>query len=201
MKKLLLPLAVLALLSFTVTDNNLTREERNTASKSLKETQERVTSTIKGLSTAQLNFKPTPESWSVAECLEHITISEYSIFEMLQGTLQSEADPSRRGEVTLSDEQLIVVVTDRSNKVKTQEPFEPTGKYGSVEETLESFLTKRKSNIRFVMNTQDDLRNRYQQFPFGLADSYQILLLISAHTERHVAQMEEVMSHDTFPKE
>ncbi|HCO82594.1 MAG TPA: DinB family protein, partial [Arenibacter sp.] len=46
---------------------------------------------------------------------------------------------------------------------------------------------------------QDDLRNRYQQLPFGTVDAYQILLFMSGHTERHIKQMEEVMDDEDFP--
>jgi hypothetical protein len=90
---------------------------------------------------------------------------------------------------------------DRSQKVKTGEAFEPSGKYGSLEETVEEFKAKRKDHIEYVQNTQDDLRNRYQELPFGTVDAYQILLFMSGHTERHVQQMEEVMDDMDFPEE
>ena len=101
--------------------------------------------------------------------------------------------------VKVTDEGLIAMIEDRSNKVKTGEPFEPSGKYGSFEETVEEFKTKRKEHIGFVKNTQDDLRNRYQQLPFGTIDAYQILLFMSGHTERHIKQMEEVLDDEDFP--
>lgn len=41
-------------------------------------------------------------------------------------------------------------------------------------------------------------RHHYAQFPFGAVDDFQMLLFISAHTERHVAQMQEV-SPKGFP--
>jgi hypothetical protein len=155
--------------------------------------------TLEGLNEAQLNYKVTDDSWSIAECAEHIAISENMIFGMLQGTLANEPDPSKRGEVKVSDEGLIAMIEDRSNKVKTSEPFEPSGKYGSFEETVEEFKTKRKEHIEYVKSTQDDLRNRYQQLPFGTVDAYQILLFMSGHTERHIKQMEEVMDDEDFP--
>jgi hypothetical protein len=36
--------------------------------------------------------------------------------------------------------------------------------------------------------------------PFGVADTYQALLLIPAHTERHLAQINEVKASAGFPK-
>ena len=53
----------------------------------------------------------------------------------------------------------------------------------------------------YLKDTADDLRNHYAQSPFGTLDGLQVLLFMSGHTERHVAQMEEVMAHADFPKE
>lgn len=93
------------------------------------------------------------------------------------------------------------MIADRSKKVQTSEAFEPSGKYGSFKETVEEFKSKRSAHIDFVKSTREDLRNRYQQLPFGTIDAYQILLFMSAHTERHIGQMEEVMANEDFPVE
>ena len=42
---------------------------------------------IDGLSPAQLAFKAAPGRWSIAECAEHITLSEDLIFKMAQRAL------------------------------------------------------------------------------------------------------------------
>tara|TARA_R110002033_G_scaffold99500_1_gene147934 strand:- start:91 stop:696 length:606 start_codon:yes stop_codon:yes gene_type:complete len=201
MKKLILPLVVLAILAFGVIGSTLTDAEREFAVKEMTQSHDHFLNAIQGLSEEQLNYKVNDDSWSIAECAEHIAISENMIFGMLQGTLTTEADPSKRQEVKVSDEQLIAMIEDRSNKVKTSEPFEPSGKYGSFEETVEEFKSKRKEHIDYVKSTQDDLRNRYQQLPFGTIDAYQILLFMSGHTERHITQMEEVMDDEDFPME
>ncbi|QNJ99168.1 DinB family protein [Constantimarinum furrinae] len=199
MKKFILPLLVLALVSFTVADTPLTEAERDFAIYELNASHKHMMEVLDGLTEDQLNYKSTPDSWSIAECAEHIAISEENIFGMLQGTLQSDADPSKRSEVKLSDEELLKMIKDRSNKVKTSEPFEPTGKYGSFEATVDAFNNKRKANMDYVLNTQDDLRNRYAQLPFGTIDAYQVLLFMSGHTERHVKQMEEIIEDPDFP--
>ena len=200
MKKLLLPMLMVALVSYTFTGTTLTKEERNFAKAELKKSSKLLQKAVKGLSPAQLSFKPGPESWFIAEITEHIAISENNIFGMLQGTLKSEPDPSRRAEAKLTDQQVLTMITDRTNKVKTQAAFEPTGQFGSQDATLAAFLKKRESNIDFVKNTKEDLRNRYQQLPFGIIDAYQILLFMSGHTERHVLQIEEVKANEGFPK-
>lgn len=200
MKKILLPFLVLAMVSFTGTDTTLTKAERKLAITEMNRTSDLLLNAIKGLSEAQLNFKSSPESWSVAECTEHIAISENNIFGMLEGALKTEADPSKRSDVKMTDKQVLAMIVDRTNKVKTIKPFEPTGSYGGHEAAVDAFLEKRKANIEFVKTTKEDLRNRYQQLPFGTVDAFQILLFMSAHNERHVKQIEEVKANENFPK-
>ncbi len=201
MKKIILPILVLALLGFTNFNIKLTDAERKMAVAELKETQDHLNSVVDGLSEEQLNFKSSPESWSVAECAEHLAISENAIGQMLQGALQAPADPSKRDSVKMSDEKVLAIITNRDQKVKTQEAFEPTGKFGSHEETLKAFNTKREEHTEYMKNTEDDLRNHYGQLPFGTIDGLQIVLFMSGHTERHVKQMEEVIEHEDFPEE
>ncbi|MCW9038075.1 DinB family protein [Altibacter sp.] len=201
MKKFLLPLVAVLLLSFTASENKLTEAERDFAIFELNKSRELLLTALDGLTEAQLNYKSSPESWSIAECVEHIAISENNIFGMMQGNLKSEADASRRAEVKMNDEQVLKVITDRSNKVKTQEPFEPTGKFGSFEKTLKNFKEKRADNMKYVLTTEDDLRNRYAVLPFGTLDLYQVILFMSGHTERHVLQIREIMEDADFPQE
>lgn len=200
MKKILLPALMLALISFTGSDSTLTKAEREKAVNELTNSKNNLMSAIKGLSDAQLNFKSSPESWSVAECTEHLAISENSLFGLVEGCLKTTPDPSKRSDVKLSDEQLLAIIVDRSNKVKTREAFVPTGKYGTHKETIKEFKGKRKDHIKFVKKTEEDLRNRYQQLPFGTVDAYQLILFMSGHTDRHVLQIEEVKAHPDFPK-
>ncbi len=196
----MLPTIALLIMGFTTNVQELTQAERDFAKEEMNKTKEHLLTTIKGLNEAQLNFKSSSDSWSIAECTEHIAISENNIFGMLQGALATEPDPSKRGDVKMTDEQILQMIPDRTNKVKTAKPFEPTGQFGSHKGTVKEFKTKRKANIAFVKSTGEDLRNRYTQLPFGTIDAYQILLFMSAHTERHVLQIKEIMEHPDFPK-
>ncbi|QCX02134.1 DinB family protein [Aggregatimonas sangjinii] len=199
MKKTILPILVLTLVSFGIINTGLTDDERKMATEHLTQTKERLTSTLDGLDEEQLNFKPTAESWSIAECVEHLAIAENMFNGMLKGALKEPANTAMRDSVTMSDEKLIGFISVRDTKVKTPEPFEPMGKFGSHEETLEAFMSKRDEHIEYVKTTEDDLRNHYGKLPFATIDGLQIILFMSGHTERHVLQMEEVIAHEDFP--
>lgn len=193
-------LTAVMLCGFSTKDVTLTDAERTYAINYLNETKDNLLKTVKGLSDAQLNFKASPESWSVAECVEHIAISESVIFGMMQGTLKEPANPAKRSEVKMSDEQVKGVISSRERKVKTQEMFEPKNKFASVDGSIKEFSAKRDASIEYVKTTQDDLRNHFAQMPFGIMDSYQVIIFMAGHSARHTAQAKEVMTHANFPK-
>jgi len=201
--RLILFIPALLLMNFRAIAPELTSAERKFAIDYLKSTKQGLLKSIKGLTQEQLNYKSSPESWSVAECVEHIAIAETNLFGMIQGTLKGEANPAKRSEVKLSDEGVFNAITDRTYKVKTQEAFEPTGKFGSLEGSVNEFVAKREGNIKYVKTTSDDLRNHFFTFPveaLGTVDSYQLFLFMAGHTKRHTLQIEEVKSNPGFPK-
>ena len=201
MKKILLPIIALLLLSFSLSSSKITDQERVLGALELTKTQLFMMETLNGLSEEQLNFKSSPESWSIAECVEHLAISENAFDQMLQESLKTPADPSKRVDVKMTDKELMAMIRNRDNKVKTSEPFEPSGKFGTYEEALNAFGTKRAEHIAYMETTEDDLRNHYAQLPFGTIDAFQLLIFMSGHTERHVKQMEEVKTDKNYPKE
>jgi hypothetical protein len=52
----------------------------------------------------------------------------------------------------------------------------------------------------FVGTTNDDLRDHVVVLPFGSFDSYQMILFMAAHSNRHTQQIEEVKADPNFPK-
>lgn len=199
MKALCLTLVILfGLLPFS--EVKLTEEERAYAIEVLTSSRDQLLRTVEGLSDEQLNFKPDAQTWSVADGVEHLAISENAFNQMITNALATSADPSRRIEVKMKDDELMGIIRDRTNRVKTSETFEPSGKFGSYEETLEALISKRKEHLEYIEVTEDDLRFHYGQLPFGTVDAYQMILFMAGHTDRHIAQMEEVINHEDFPE-
>ncbi len=198
MKRILLFFSMSLFMAFTATAQ-MTKEERSVASSYMLETSDELAKIIHKLSDEQLNFKPDAETWSVAECVKHIAISENFIWQIMDGALKTAPDPSKRSEVQVTDEQVKMFLEDRSQKVKTFPNLEPETKNTSAKQALKDFRASRKNHISFVRKTQEDLRNRYYEFPFGKTDVYQVLLFLSAHTRRHTKQIKELMAHSDFP--
>ena len=201
MKKLFASLIALILFGFGVAGEKLTDEERTKVVTKLTETHEYLLKTIEGLSEDQLNYKSSPESWSIANCLEHITISENAFADMLKGTLEAVPDEAMKAAATMTDEEIYGMISSREKKVTTSEAFEPSGKFGTTEETLANFTAKRAEHIEFMKTSEADFRNHFKEMPFGTLDAYQVVLFMAGHTERHVKQMEEVKADENFPTE
>lgn len=184
----------------TPIETTITDAERKYLVEFMTKTKQRLLKDVQGLTAAQLNFKPDSTRWSVAECVEHITLTENSNFNRVSEALKAEADPSKRNQITLKDEDILKRYSDRSNKRQTSEALTPKSHFGSYEAALKGFVAKRDANIEFVKTTKDDLRNRTTTYSFGTIDLYQCLLALTAHSERHIVQLEEVMADPKFPK-
>jgi uncharacterized damage-inducible protein DinB len=189
-------------LSFTTDENTISKKEKKFAAKFLKQSREAVFDAVKGLSEAQLKFKPAEDSWSVEECLKHIAITEQMLWGMLDANLKQPATPEKRTDVKMSDDEIVKKVEDRTVKVKTFDPAKPENTpFKSAAEALASFKENREKLIDYAKNTTADLRNHVVAgLPFGPIDGYQFILFIPAHTNRHLQQIIEVKANPNFPK-
>ena len=199
---LLLTLLVITGLAGTLKDTSISKKERKSAISLMKETKSDALNSVKGLSDAQLNFKAAPDKWSVKECMYHIAISEKNLWDMLEGSMKGPANSEKRSEIKITDDQMIKMMEDRSNKVKTASPFEPVNTpYKSLNEALNVFKSGRADHIKYLKTTTEDLRNHVIQMPFGSIDCYQLCLMIASHSNRHTQQINEVKAEANFPKQ
>lgn len=159
----------------------------------------------KGLSEAQWNFKSAPDRWSVAECAEHIALSEGFIFGLVsEKVITAPANPEKRDAAKGKDEMIVKIMQDRSHKATAPEPLDPTKRPMAHADAVKLFLVNRAHTIDFVKTTQEDLRDHLYDHPvpaIGTLDAYQWILLISGHTRRHTAQILEVKADANFPKQ
>jgi DinB superfamily len=181
----------------------LTPAERQAALQNLQATHDAFLKSIAGLSEKQWRFKPAPDRWSVAEVSEHITISESTIFGLVtQKMMTSPATPDKRADVKVTDQQILTLIPDRSHKVQAPEMLKPTSRWATQAELVKTFEQERMATMDYVRTTNDDLRDHIYPHPLlGPLDAYQWILLISAHSERHTKQIEEVKADPNFPKE
>ncbi len=180
----------------------LSQHDRDFAINSLQATRKLFLESVAGLTPEQWSFKAAPDRWSIAECAEHIAVSEDFIFGLVRDqVLKSPAAPEKKAEVKVTDEQILELLPNRSQKFQAPEPIRPTHRWASPDETVAHFTQSRDDHIKYLETTQDPLRDHYMQHPaMGMLDGYQWILLMSGHTERHTAQINEVKADPKYPK-
>ncbi len=199
-KALLLLLISLSFYSLKPTDKSLTKQERDFAVQFMIQGRDSIIMDVKGLSTAQLNWKADSTRWSVAQCVEHIALAEGMLMGVVQMNLQPAADPSKRDSLKYTYQQIMGFLSNRTQKFQAPDMLKPDGKIGPYPAALDSFIARRNRNIEFVKTTQADFRDHYWVVPnFGMIDDYQALLFMVAHSKRHTKQLEEVKATPGFP--
>ncbi len=196
-------LLLFVLLVSTAAQAQLTVEERQRALQHLQGSRQLFLESIAGLTEAQWKFKPAPDRWSIAECAEHIGVSEEVLFELVsKKILSTPPAPEKKAEVKGKDEQVVKMVPDRSSKFQAPEFLRPTNRWSNRETLTSDFNRGRDRVLEFVRTTPADLRSHFLPHPvLKTLDGYQWVLLLSAHTERHTAQINEVKAHPDYPKE
>lgn len=200
MKKILVALFVL--LSATVLPaQTLSNEERKFVIDLLEANSKKFLMDIETVSEEQWKFKSAAETWSVGEVSEHITLSEGLLVSIIHKTLEAPADDQKAKALEGKEKQVLIGLKDRSFKAQAPEVIKPTGKYPTKKELIEAFKEARKNTIEYVKTTNDPLKNHVTPHPaFGDLTTYQWLVLLAGHADRHVAQLEEVKSNSNFPK-
>jgi len=156
---------------------------------------------VAGLSKGQLQFKSSPDRWSVSQCLEHIILTEKALFDMAKELLAKPANPERREEVKTTDQDLINGISNRSTKAKAPEQLQPKGIYTDPDTAMKALRKQRAEILALIDATSlEVLRNHIGDSPFGAIDAYQSFLFIAGHTARHTLQVKEVKADTDFPK-
>jgi DinB superfamily len=156
---------------------------------------------IANLGENQLNFRPKQGKWTIAECIEHITLTEQSFPKIVETELAKPAEPSRRSEIKISNESIRKRLNFRLFKANSPEKWQPTHQFGTTETALTLLRGQRQATIAYIKTTEDDLRHHFwRHMATGVVDLYQTLIVLSAHLERHTKQIEAIKSARRFPK-
>jgi hypothetical protein len=192
--------AALAFAAANVRAQETTQADKDKALAYLESTEKGVLDATKGLSEAQWNFKAAPDKWSVAECVEHIAAAEDFIRGMaVDKVMKAPAAPDR--DTAKIDAGIMAMIPDRSQKAQAPDALKPTNRFGSPEGSLKHFVESRTATENFLKDTPD-LRAHAVDSPLGgpKLDAYEWVLFVSAHSQRHTKQIEEVKANENFPK-
>lgn len=200
----------------------LTKADRDFAAQYLKETRQQLLDAVSGLSDAQMKFKAAPDKWSIAEIVEHLVNAENAVYMVTQQIVKTPPQPElqtlikervmkspvpvagqgSRG-LLVKDQTIILTVNNRATrKFPAPEPVAPRGKLTAKADLINAFTQARGRTITFLETTNDDLRGHFaEHWVLGVLDAYQWLLFVTAHSERHIAQINEVRGLPNFPRQ
>ena len=162
---------------------------------------------LSGLDSEQLDWKPDEESWSVREIVEHLRLTnEAYLSEVSMAVRRSDmTEPEGQEYVTPKLAQRFINAVGPNGNDKTPVPkvLVPHSEH-TPENTLELFLKHYTAVQEFMIEaTMTDLVRTKLKSPimpilkFQLGDAFKIILM---HNERHLKQIERLMSLTVFPK-
>lgn len=166
-------------------------------------TRERLYRRVEGLSPAQEKFRPTPDAWSVAEIVEHLGIMENRLSSLMKMMLKKAESASVEAASDLPDFRPFSLDQhiERSLKEKyiAPETVHPTGNV-SLKDSLDGLRRSRSAlhDLRPRFETTDVSNMTYPHPVFGPLDLHQWLAFIGVHEERHLRQIETVISSPEF---
>ena len=178
-----------------VSADGMTPGDRQRLLAHLEMTEDWVVSEVAHLSEGQLRFRMAPDTWSITDVVEHLSIAEPQYWKQLQ---DSTKQPPTTQKLEATDAAILWYGIDRTKRATTGEARVPTGKVATVAEPVGRFRTLRATMKEYARTTADDLRSR--KLLEGNMDVYQWFLMISAHAQRHILQIREIKAHANYPK-
>lgn len=161
--------------------------------------QEKITATIDKLTDQinqsdqqELEYKATPDSWSILECAEHIHVVNSGIAKLLQKP-GPETNENMVSELFGEGKMNHLLVTKRAVKQIAPEGVAPKGIFKTAEEATKA-IHKDIHVILHLLNTKDFSQETFiiHHPRLGSMTKTDWLYFLIAHTERHFFQVEEI---------
>src|SRR5258706_8175946 len=138
----------------------LTPEERSAAVAELEASRLRLLGALEGLTEDDWWSRPSPESWSIAECAEHVTAAELPLAKFASVALTAEPSEKECREIRGKDEYVRRFLRDRSQRGEAPERIRPKGRFATREDTVRAFEERRAADPPLLLGNSDPLRDR-----------------------------------------
>ena len=146
--------------------------------------------------------RPSEQSWSAAEVLEHLMRVEKGVAKLLAlkiGELQSSPEPPREGPgmVAITDARFGILAS-RANRIDAPERVIPEGEMSA--ESARAALMETRGILLDQLHAGDGLAFSGVTHPhpfLGTLDLYEWVYFVGAHERRHAEQVCELAAHFT----
>ena len=159
------------------------------------------------LSGEQLNWKPAADSWSVAQCLDHLIRTNeqfYPEFERLASGNRKNTFWQNYSPFTgLGGRWLVTTIMNDAKKVKapSKDVVPPSDIPGDIVQGFEANISDVTSKIKACASA--DLKKTVVSSPFASVLTYTLddaLTVVVEHSKRHIRQAKRVMETEGFPR-
>src|SRR6201987_367996 len=161
-------------------------------------TMQMVAEQVRGLSPAQLEYKASPERWSIREVVSHLAVAEPDYWRDIQKALRAAPDMNSTKSVA-TDADILWYGIDRVVHTKTGGGHEKVDTHKDLGQALGKFQALRATMIEYIKTTNDNMR-AHSYGDREVIDCWQWMLEISTHAERHIQQIREIKNDPKFPK-
>ena len=189
---------IVCLLAAPLFAEPMTKEDREHLLVHLEMTTQMVAEQVRGLSSAQLEYKASPDRCSIREVVSHLAVAEPDYWRDIQKALRAAPDMKSKKSVA-SDADILWYGVDRVVHTKTGGGHEKVDTYKDLGQALGKFEALRATMIEYIKTTNDDMRAH----SFGdreVIDCWQWMLEISTPAERHIQQIREIKNDPNFPR-
>jgi|SRR5215471_6574292 len=156
----------------------------------------------------QLNWKPNPDQWSIAQCFDHLVIANAAYFPTLENVLSGEKKntfweklpflPSLWGRLVIK-----AVAPETASKRKNPKIFDPSSS-NVDDDIINRFIRQQNDIVRYMKTTENmDIEKITISSPvsnlitYSLLDAYRIIV---THEKRHFLQSLRVLEMKGFPQ-
>lgn len=145
---------------------------------------------LAGVDEATAAHKPSRESWSILDCVEHMVQSERYLLTRLHAAEHTDQpfEKSRR------EGKIAMLAADRSRRIETPEQAHPKGRFATLSEAVAAFDETRSEVEQWVKSCTGDPRRMVTDHPMivGPVTCAETLIMIAAHPARHAKQIKEI---------
>ncbi|MAT39076.1 MAG: hypothetical protein CL946_05680 [Ectothiorhodospiraceae bacterium] len=175
----------------------------------IEDIRDKVSEICKSATIAQYNWRPSPEKWSIAECIEHLIVTGNLYNEELKNTLEKAREEGKTGDASIDYGWFSKFA------VSTAEP-PPKQRIRAFRKILPESKTydpdKLKSDFDQMLDTYKDLVKNMEGIQISKVKMPSVLTpilrlpvaawvdFLNAHLRRHLWQAEQVRNKEQFPE-
>lgn len=176
-----------------------TEADRNYLMENLIRSRDELQKEIQSLTEKQWEFKESPDRWSIAEVVEHISLWELLFQHEISNSLKAGENPERTT-TAHPDSYFLNFIMEEKPHVSAEYtvPFTYTVPMGlnSLKSNTAWFLKLRDESISYVKSSKDNLRLYFNSY----GNVHQIYIYAFGHTDRHLRQIKKIKQHSNYPK-